>query len=137
MDLAEIESVLERALPLRSPTLSPDDSGRRKIEVLQDYMLQTATVCGGLYEAKHWLVAVTDRLASEWQNLEGWEVALKRTRAKATKEEIDAAKVQVAPALHAAGRRARHLRASVIDQITRLEREGDRMSRAYTMLSGS
>lgn len=137
MNLEEIEEALSVALPLRSPTFQPDDSARKKIGELEDYMLKSAQICGGLYEAKHWLVVVADRLASEWEHLDGWEYALRRPRAKATKAEVNAAKVKASPELYAAGRRARALRASVMDQITRLEREGDRMSRAYTMLSGS
>lgn len=136
MTLEEIEAALAAALSLRSPILAPDDSGRRKIEVLQNYMLLTAHVSGDLVEAKHWLAALIDRLAGQWESLAGWEVALKRPRAKATKAEIDQAKIVVEPQLYAAGRKARALRESVVDQIARLEREERVMSRAYTMLSG-
>lgn len=136
MDLPDIEAVLEAALPLRSPVFQPGDTARKKIGELEDYMLKTAHVTGGLVEAKHWLAAVEERLSEEWDALQGWEVALKRPRAKATKQEITVAKMQSAPQLYEAGRKARRLRVSVVDQITRLEREGDRMSRAYTMLSG-
>jgi hypothetical protein len=135
--LDEIEKVLAEALPLRSPMLNPNARPRERISVLEDYMLRTATISGGLYEAKHWLVALEAQLADEWKNLQGWETALRRTRARATKAEIDAAKVQVAPMLWEQGRRTRQLRTSVVDQITRLEKEGDRMSRAYSMESGS
>lgn len=137
MNLEEIEKVLAEALPLRSPMLDPTARPRERIGVLEAYMLRTANVSGALYEAKHWLIALEATLADEWKNLQGWEVALKRPRARATKAEIDAAKVQSSPLLWEQGRRTRQLRTSVVDQITRLEKEGDRMSRAYSMESGS
>lgn len=137
MNLGEIEGVLGDALPLRSPVYDPTQRPRDRITALEDYMLRTANVCGALYEAKHWLAALEGTLADEWKNLDGWEYALKRPRAKATKVEIDAAKAKASPGLFEAGRTARRLRESVVDQITRLEKEGDRMSRAYSMESGS
>ena len=68
--------------------------------------------------------------------LGGWEVALKRPRDRATKAEIEEAKVKVAPQVYAAGREAKQLLDSVDDQISRFEREERVASRAYTMMSG-
>lgn len=136
MTIEEIEKALSDALSLRSPTFTPDDSSRRKIEALEGYMLQAAQVTGELVEARHWLRLLEVQLADEWETLQGWEVGTSKPRARLTKQDIHEAKIKVAPAKYAAGRHAKMLRESVIDQINRLEREGDRMSRAYTMISG-
>lgn len=138
MTLDEIEAVLAGALKLRSPSFSESDgvSARQKIAALEDHMLKSASINGDLVEARHWLGMLTEKLAEDWEGLAGWEVALKRPRAKATRQDVQAAKVAVAPQLFAAGRKAARLRASIDDQIVRLEREEKVCSRAYTMMSG-
>lgn len=137
MTLEQIEQVLADALKLRSPVFVGDVSGSGKVALLEDYMLKSANVNGGLVEARHWLRMIEAKLAEEWDSLQGWEVALKRPRAKATKQDVQAAKMVVAPQLFSAGRKAKRLRESVEDQISRLEREGKVCSRAYTMVTGS
>lgn len=137
MNLDAIQAALDEALPLRSPVYDPTKHPRERIVEMEAHMLKAAHVAGSLYEAKHWLLALEARLRDEWETLTGWDYALTRPRGKATKAEIDQAKAQAAPALFESGRRARHLRESVIDQIQRLEKEGDRMSRAYSMEAGS
>lgn len=137
MSLDEIRDVLARALPMRSPTFPEDTPGGAKVPVLEDYMLAVAEINGELVEARHWLRLLIDSLGDQWKNLQGWEVALRKARNRATKEDIHAAKVQVAPSLYEAGREARTLKSSVDDQIARFEREERVVSRAYTMVTGS
>ncbi len=138
MTLERIREVLEEALPLRCPRCNdPDASPGRKAEELQDYMLQSANIAGGLWEAKHWLRALRAQLADEWERLKGWEVATTKRRERLTAADINRAKTQVAPAQYEAGREARRLAESVDDQIERLDREARACSRAYSMLSGT
>lgn len=137
MTLDEIRDVLARALPMRSPTFPEDTPGGEKVPVLENYMLEVAYVNGELVEARHWLRLTIETLGDQWKNLQGWEVALRKARNRATKEEIHAAKVIVAPQLYEAGREARALKSSVDDQIARFEREERVVSRAYTMVVGS
>lgn len=138
MDLERIEAVLDEALELRMPYKREDDRPpRQKIAELEDHLLRSAHLNGDLVEAQHWLRLLTQTLADQWAALEGWQVALSGvTPAKATKAQVTAAKIQVAPQLHAAGVKAAQLRASVDAQIERLEREERVCSRAYTMMSG-
>lgn len=137
MTLDEIRGELARALPLRTPLFTDDTPPAQKVTALEDYMLTIAEVNGGLVEARHWLRELIEKLGDDWKNLQGWEVALRKPRARATKEDIQAAKVQVAPALYEAGREARKLKSSVEDQIARFEREERVVSRAYTLITGS
>lgn len=135
MTLEEIRSTLDRALPMRFPKVD-ELRGVEKVAALEDHMLASAVISGDLVEARHWLRRLQQRLRDEWANLEGWEVALKRPRDRATKVEIEEAKVKVSPQLYAAGREAKSLLESVDDQISRFEREERVASRAYTMMSG-
>lgn len=135
MNLEQIREVVDRALPLRFPKVD-ELRGAEKVAALEDHMLASALISGDLVEARHWLRRLQETLRDEWAHLEGWEVALKRPRDRATKAEIEEAKVKVSPALYAAGREARQLLDSVDDQITRFEREERVASRAYTMMSG-
>lgn len=136
MTLDEIRDALNRSLPMRSPTFAEDTPGGEKVPVLENYMLAVAEINGELVEARHWLRLLIEKLGDDWEHLQGWEVALRKARARATKQDINAAKVQVAPQLFAAGREARRLRDSVDDQIARFEREERVVSRAYTMVTG-
>lgn len=136
MELEAIENALEVALRLRSPHFPEGTAPRAKIGLLEDYMLKSANVNGELVEARHWLRALIDTLTDQWNAMQGWEEFLRRPRAKATKAEINAAKVQASPAAWDAGRKARRLLQSIDDQITRLEREERVVSRAYTMVTG-
>jgi hypothetical protein len=136
MTLEEIEGVLARALKLRSPVFQ-DAEGAAKVSALEDFMLTSANVNGNLVEALYWVRQLEEKLADEVGGLAGWEVALKRPRAKASKVEINAAKLAVAPQLFAAGRKARGLRQGIEDQIGRLERAERAVSRAYSMATGS
>ena len=137
MTLDEIRAALNRALPMRSPVFAEDTPGGEKVPVLESYMLAVAEVNGELVEARHWLRLLIDDLGERWKNLQGYEVALRKARNRATKEEVHAAKVQIAPQLYDAGREARGLKASVDDQIARFEREERVVSRAYTLITGS
>lgn len=136
MTLDEIRDALGRALPMRSPTFADDTPGGEKVPVLENYMLAVAEINGELVEARHWLRLTIEDLGEKWKHLQGWEVALRKARNRATKEDIHAAKVQIAPQLYDAGREARRLKSSVDDQIARFEREERVVSRAYTMVVG-
>lgn len=135
MNLEEIEGVLTEALALKSPRWGPDDTPSVKVAAIEDHMVAAAHLSGRLVECRHWLRAMTMSLGEQWEALQGWETALKRPRAKATKQDIEASKIAVAPQLFAAGKKASALRASVDDQIARLEREDRTMSRLYTLVA--
>lgn len=136
MDLVAIEAALQTALVLRTPTFPPGARGREKINALEDYMLASASINGDLVEARHWLREIEQKLRDDWESLDGWQVALTGLVSKATKPQIQRAKITVAPQTFEAGRKATRLRESVVDQIARLEREERVMSRVYTMISG-
>lgn len=136
MSLDEIREVLARALPMRSPTFTQGTPGAGKVPALERHMLAVAEINGELVEARHWLRLTIEALGDQWKNLQGWEVALRKPRARATKEDIQAAKAMIAPHLFDAAREARTLKLSVDDQIERFEREERVVSRAYTMVTG-
>lgn len=136
MTLEQIEEALTGALRLRSPVFEPGTAPRAKVSAIEDHMLLSANVNGDLVAARHWLRMLEAKLGDEWEAMTGWEVALRKARNRASKAEINEAKIATAPAKFQAGRKARRLRESVDDQIVRLEREERVCSRAYTMLSG-
>lgn len=137
MDLVAIEAALQAALVLRTPTFQPGARGREKINALEDYMLASASINGDLVEARHWLREIEQKLRDDWDHMQGWEVALTVPASRATKPQIQHAKITVSPQMFEAGRKATRLRESVVDQIARLEREERVMSRVYTMISGA
>ncbi len=136
MTIEEIEAVLDRALPMRTPRFPPDTAPRVKVAELEDYLMESAYVHGELVSAGYWLDLLIDHFKEQIESMVGWEVALGGQPARATKEQVLAAKRQVDPVTFDAGARARRLRDGIRAQISRLEYETQVVSRAYTLISG-
>lgn len=137
MELSEIRQRLEDALPVRIPLIDPSHRKmpRERVEELQDHILKVAWHRAELEEALHWCLEGGKALRRQWDDLQGYQVAL---GAKATKDDVERAKRELAPQVWTSLEEARTLTESIKRQITRLGgSDYDAASRVYTMLSGS
>lgn len=136
MDLTEARRRLESALPIRIPLFDPNAQPRERIEALEDHILKTAWHRAELEEALYWTMEAGKLLRAQWDGVRGHEVAVRGSRA--TKEQIDAAKAEIAPDVWEGLQEARYLTDHLKRQIARLGgSDYDAASRAYTMLNGA
>lgn len=136
MNLDEVKSKLEAALPLRIPLMDPNVSPRVRVEQLEDYILKCAWHRGELEEALYWTIEAGKVLRARWDRVEGFQVAIRGSRP--TREQIEHAKAEIDPETYAALTEARSLVEHLKRQISRLGgSDYDAASRAYTLLSGS
>jgi hypothetical protein len=134
MTYEEVKEVVEEISKLHMPEWK-DHGVKEKIESLEDHLLVTARGRGILEEARLGLEDVYEEIDTKWRALEGWEMYL-RNKPK-SQVEIDDAKAQADPELHAERRLCIKLLRQVGNQIRRLERDDAAASRIYTMLTGS
>lgn len=135
MDLAQIRSRLESSLTVRIPQFDPNATPREKVDKLQDHILTCAYHRAELEEALHWCLEAGKKLRAQWDGLQGYEVSL---GSRPTKDQVEAAKRELAPNTYLGLQEARGLVESLKRQITRLGgSDYDAASRVYTMLSGS
>ena len=105
------------------------------MDELQQHILLCAFHRAELEEALHWCLESGKALRRQWDDLQGYEVAL---GSRPTKDQVDKAKRDVAPDVWAALTEARTLTESIKRQISRMGgSDYDAASRVYTMLSGS
>jgi hypothetical protein len=136
--LDEIRGALERAATVRMPRFTPDMSGRDKVDLLEDYLNLTAVTRGELEEARLWAHMALRELLTSWDNIQGWGMHL-QSNGRHTKDDVIAAKREIAPELHDALKEARFLVERITEQIDRLgSRMGDDQvaSRLYTLIAG-
>lgn len=116
--------------------MDPNAQPRERIEALEDFILKTAWHRGELEEALYWVMEAGKVLRRDWDAIRGHEVAVRGSRA--TKEQIDLAKAELAPDTWAGLQEARFLVDALKRQIQRLGgSDYDAASRAYTLLNGS
>jgi hypothetical protein len=133
--LEEIRATLHAAMPLRVPLFDPNTRGQEKISALEDHLLRCAYHRGELEEALFWAVEAGKALKAQWDGVEGHEALLRGNRP--TKEQVDAARRQIAPDVWKGLDECRSLVESLRRQIVRLGgTDYDAVSRAYTLMSG-
>ena len=133
MSVQERSGTLFAAAALRVPRLESGASPRERIEALETYLLDVAHMQGELEQARLDTHDALRHVEGEWEDLQGWEM-LRRGK---TDRSIDDAKRQLRPELWDAICKARWLIARLTEQIERLERDATKVSRAYTLMTGS
>lgn len=123
---------LDAAKGLRMPRLTRKQSERERLNLLEDYMLETAWHRGELMEGRMEVYEALQTLKEEWDHLDGWQ-ALKRTK---TETAVEDAKRQLRPDLYNGIKKAEWLIARLGEQMERLDREATICSRAYTFATG-
>lgn len=132
--LDEFRETLERIAKVKIPGIKGMSSSAEKIEQLEFYLLQTAELRQEAGYAKLLVQQAVDRLEWEWEELEGWEVYL--LDGKRTGPSVREAKRRMRPDLFTSIREGKRLSERLGDQIKRLERDDQVVSRTYTFLTG-
>jgi hypothetical protein len=123
---------LEVAGALRVPVFDRETAVRAKADALEEFILVGAHWCGEMHAERRELLAEGARLQDEWDGLQGWEM---HRRGK-TDASVDRAKAEVAPDLWKRLRTIRRRVRALTDEIGRLDRDYEKASRAYTIISG-
>jgi hypothetical protein len=136
--LAEIRALLHTSARVRMPRFTEQMTSRERVEALEDYLNLTAVTRGELEEARLYAQGALHDLSAEWDTIVGWEMHLRHHRANVALHEINAAKREVRPDLHAGITEAKWLVARLSEQINRLAKLGDDevASRLYTLIVG-
>lgn len=124
---------LAAAAELRIPRRHPDASLGAHVEQLETYMLESAWHQGELEQERLRTHEALHGLQETWDHLTGWE-PFRRSK---TETAVEDAKRQLRPDLYDAIKKAKWLIARCTEQIGRLERDAEKCSRAYTLVSGS
>jgi uncharacterized protein (DUF2132 family) len=138
VELEEIRRRLRAALPIRCPLFNPNESGRQKVEQLEDYLAKTAWHRAELEEALYWSWEVEKVLRAKWEGIEGWEQLLgPGARQRPTQAQITAAKARVDQSTYEALAEVKEIIEGLKRQIERLRLDDANTSRRYSLLSGS
>lgn len=128
-----LTEALEKSKGLRMPLFEKGTAPRVKIDELESYLLLTAWQQGELAEERLDALVTLQDLEHQWDHLDGWQ-GLKRTRTEAAVED---AKRQVAPQLYDQKRDLEWTIKRLSEEIDRLERDATKVSRAYSMMTGT
>jgi hypothetical protein len=131
--MAFVTEALKTSKGLRVPVFEHGVSPRVKIEQLESYLLLSAFQQGELAEERLDALVTFEDLRREWDHLEGWE-PYKRTRTEAGVED---AKRQLRPDLYDQRRDLEWTIKRLSEEIERLERDATKVSRAYSMTTGT
>lgn len=123
---------LRTAAALRVPVFEAGAGRLAKIAALEDHTLLSAFVAGDLHEERLGAYERMEPLKREWDGLTGWEA---HTRSK-TDVAANDAKRRLRPDLHAQIADLGWTIRRLSEEIARLAADSDRVSRAYTMLTG-
>lgn len=139
MTVEEAKTALFDAATLRVPSFEERTSAGIKISGLEDWGYEAAIKRGDLEEARLWVSEVLHRFTLDWTQLEGWDVNLPggKRRKDATRDDITDAKRQANPELFVNISDMKHLLSALGDQIRRIEKDEERVSRQYTFITGS
>jgi hypothetical protein len=122
-----------RARALRVPLFQPGTTVAAKAEQMEDYMLLSAWYLGELHDERLTLRERLKPLRDEWEDLDGWQMF---QRGK-TDQSVDKAKQTIAPELRQQIRDIDWQITQLTCEIERLDRDATKVSRAYTMLTGT
>lgn len=128
-----LSPALTTAKQLRIPTFEKGTSPRMKIDELETYLLLGAHTQGDLSEERLDLLVKLKPLQNQWEHLDGWE-SLKQTRTEAG---VKDAKRRINPDLYDQIQDLEWMVKRLTEEIDRLERDATKVSRVYTMITGS
>lgn len=137
MTPAEIREALHRAARIRPTRFHKDMTLQARVDAVEDYLNLTAVARGELEEARLYAASALHDLGIEWEDIEGWEIHLRRNSDRTTQDDIRRAKREIRPDLHDGIREAKFLIARLSEQIHRLEVDDKNASRTFTVLTGS
>lgn len=135
MKLPDIRTTLENTLKMRVPAISPNENPRQRIDAMETYANEVATARAECLEALYWLAEAKKPLQAVWDQLTGWE-AFVPARSSRTQEDVRQAKRRIKPDVYDGLLECAHLQKHLSDQVDRLNRDADWMSREYTFISG-
>lgn len=121
------------AAALRVPIFRPGTHRQAKLDSLEEYMLVSAYWLGECHEERLSDYEALRGKESEWDQLQGWE-AFRRGK---TDSSIDEAKKVVRPDLWAEITDGRWHVARLTDEIERLDRDATKVSRVYSIITGT
>lgn len=130
--MKDISSALQLASALRVPVFQRGTAVREKIDALEEYMLLSSYQAGELHEERLTRYREVAEVESEWAEMTGYEM-LQRGKTDTAREE---AKKQLRPELWDILREQRWHVARLTEEIDRLDRDANRVSRAYTIMTG-
>lgn len=121
-------AILEESIQIRVPTFTADDGVGYRISKLEEWVLGTAAVAGGLSAERLRLHEELSGAGEEWESIwvNGKTTAL-----------MDKERAETDPDLARRRRELKWLIARLDEEIDRFEREYAKVSRVYTMMSGS
>lgn len=131
----ELPAALVTSLGLRVPVFERTAPPRQKIDALEEYLLLSANVQGDLTEERlDWMSRLVP-LSSEWEHIpqEEWG-HLRRTR---TETAVTHAKREARPDLYDEMMDIEWMIKRLTEEIDRMERDATKVSRAYTMITGT
>jgi hypothetical protein len=128
----EATDPLEVAGALRAPVFQPGTAVRAKADALEEFILVGAHWCGEMHAERRNLMAEGAELQDEWDALTGWE----GHRRGKTDASVERAKAEANPVLHRKLQAIRRRVRALSDEIARLDRDYEKASRAYTIISG-
>lgn len=145
MDPDRAREILFEASRLRVPKLRqkaegdlPPHTQHEKVHLLECFCVDAARWRSYLEEARLWMDEAAHRVSLDWQALEGWEEHLAEGKKpkEATKEVISEAKRKKDPDLWRSVHNSKKLVSQLSDQIRRIEKDEERVSRLYTFITG-
>lgn len=131
-----LSDAFQKALALRFPVFDREDdetTPRQRIEALEDHAVLCAFYHGELIQERFEIRDEHRGRLHVWNHLEGWE-PLRRSKTEAA---VDDAKRQMRPDLYDELATDRAKMQDLSEQIERLDREHDKASRIYSIMTGS
>lgn len=130
--MSEETDPLEVGGALRVPVFERGTAVRAKADALEEFILVSAHWCGEMHAERRRLMADGAGLQDEWDALQGWEMH----RSGKTEASVERAKAEAAPELHRRLQSTRRRVRALTEEIARLDRDFEKASRAYTIISG-
>lgn len=128
----DVEDCLEVAGALRVPCFDRGTAVGVKSDAIEEFILVSAHWCGEMHAERRRLMAEGAEAQDEWDALQGWE----QFRRGKTDASVDRAKAEARPDLWRTLQATRRRVRALTEEIARLDRDFEKASRAYTIISG-
>lgn len=117
---------------LRVPLFKPDTPRSERVNQLEDYMLLSAYWLGECHSERLESYQELGRLEEQWGEVTTWDLGSRVTQAQ-----VEEAKRNVDPECWTSMKRARWRVDRLSEEIERLDRDATKVSRAYTLITGT
>lgn len=131
---AEKDSLLYRSTKLRFPRWDSERTPQEKRGLIEQHIWETATMRAELAELRLRAWEALKNARRDWAKMRGWEAHRGGDRTEAS---VERAKRRANPALYDRMEDARFVVDRCTEEMTRLDRDYDAASRAYSVLVGS